>query len=55
VKSEEPRKHVVEIGGKLYPVKQVFAAVTKLDRLDFTTAQARTVLQRLGFKTFRAS
>lgn len=55
VTPETARTHVVEVGGKWFPVKQALAAVTKMDRLDFTTAQARAVLQRLGFKTFRAS
>lgn len=45
---EPARAHVVTIDGVIFPVKQVFSAATGLDRLDFTTNQARTVLKRLG-------
>lgn len=51
--SEAHRLHVVEIEGVTYPVKQIFSAATGLDRLDFTTNQARTILKRLGFKVTR--
>jgi len=48
--SPEPiRTHWVEINGVRYPVKQVFAKATRLDRLDFATNQARNQLRRLGF------
>jgi hypothetical protein len=48
--SPEPiRTHWVEINGVQYPVKQAFARVTGLDRLDFATNQARNHLRRLGF------
>ena len=50
---EPPRLHVVDVQGSIYPVKQVFSAATGLDRLDFTTNQARTILKRLGFKVTR--
>jgi hypothetical protein len=49
------RSHGVKIDGKVYPVKQVIAAVTKLDRLDFQSAQARSVLQRLDFPLWRST
>lgn len=55
VEPESPFQHVVEVGRRMYPVKQVFAAVTGMDRLDFTSQQARSVLQRLGFRLFRQS
>jgi hypothetical protein len=45
---EQPRTHVVEVDGTQFPVKQAFSAVTGVDRLDFTTNQARMVLKRLG-------
>lgn len=48
------KTHVVEVDEVIFPVKQVFAAATGLDRLDFTTNQARTILKRLGFKVCRA-
>ena len=50
---EPPRTHVVLIDGSTYPVKQAFSAATGLDRLDFTTNQARTVLKRLGLVVTR--
>jgi len=50
---EPARQHVVSVGGKEYPVKQAMAVATGLDRLDFTSAQARSVLKRLGFQLHR--
>lgn len=47
---EAVRRHFVEIGGTRYPVKQVLAAVTGLDRNAFTSQQARAVLERLGLR-----
>lgn len=49
VDPETIRQHAVEVDGRLYPVKQVLACATGLDRLDFTSAQARSILKRLGF------
>lgn len=49
------QSHGVKIGGTVFPVKQVLAAVTHLDRLDFQSAQARSVLQRLGFTLMRTT
>ena len=43
------------VGGRRYPPKQVLAAVTGLDRADFTTYQARAVLRRLGLGVYRRS
>ena len=52
--SPEPiQRLAVEVGGTMYPVKQVFEAATGLDRLDFTSAVARRNLGRLGFVLVR--
>ena len=53
VEPEPLRSHAVEIHGRLYPIKQPFALALQLDRLDFTTNQARTHLRRLGFPVSR--
>jgi hypothetical protein len=50
---EPLREHYVVVDGRRYPPKQVIAAVTGLDRADFTTHQARRVLTRLGFAAAR--
>lgn len=50
---EPVRSHAVEINGRLYPPKQLFSLATGLDRLDFTTMQARTQLIRLGYTVVR--
>ena len=42
------------VAGRRFPPKQVLAAVTGLDRADFTTHQARRILKRLGFTAARA-
>lgn len=47
------RLHTVEIGGVKYSVKKAFAQVTGLDLLEFQTAEARRVFERLGFKVGR--
>jgi hypothetical protein len=47
--------HGIEINGELWPPKQAFEAVTGLDRLDFTTQEARRVLKNLGFRAVRSS
>ena len=49
LRPEPIQRHAVDVGGKTYPVKQVFEAATGLDRLDFTSAVARRNLGRLGF------
>ena len=57
VKGVEPdavRSHVVLVNGAEFPPKQPFALATGLDRLDFTTNQARTQLRKLGFEVYRA-
>ena len=52
--SPEPiQRLAVEVGGIAYPVKQVFEVATGLDRLDFTSAVARSNLGRLGFVLVR--
>jgi hypothetical protein len=53
VDPEPIREHYVVIGRRRYPPKQVLAAVTGLDRSDFTTHQARSILRRLGFGVHR--
>jgi hypothetical protein len=47
------RTHAVRIDRELFPIKDVFAAATGLDVLDFTTNHARSVLKRLGFQVVR--
>ncbi len=53
VDPEPIQEHYVLIAGRRYPPKQVLAAVTGLDRADFTTHQARSILRRLGFGVHR--
>ncbi len=53
VEPEPIREHAVIISGRTFPMKQPFALATGLDRLDFTTNQARTQLRRLGFEVVR--
>lgn len=50
---EPIREHYVTVGRRRYPPKQVLAAMTGLDRADFTTHQARSILRRLGFGVHR--
>jgi hypothetical protein len=47
--------HVVEVGGTVWPLKQVLAEAAGLDLLAFTTQEARRVLTKLGFHAFRTS
>lgn len=54
VQPESIQTHFVTVTGRRYPVKQVFALATGLDRLDFTSATARRNLQKLGFAVSRA-
>jgi hypothetical protein len=54
VAAEPIRSHSVTVTGIRYPVKQAFAAVTGLDRLDFTSAVARRNLAKLGFELHRS-
>jgi hypothetical protein len=53
VDPEPVRTHGVDIGGSLYPIKQVFSIATGLDRLDFTSEVARRHLDHLGFSPVR--
>jgi hypothetical protein len=53
VAPEATRALVVEVGGTLYPVKQVLSVAGGLDKADFISHEARRVLQRLGFKVQR--
>jgi hypothetical protein len=41
--------HYVVVGGRRYPPKQVIGELTRIDRADFTTHQARRILMGLGF------
>jgi hypothetical protein len=58
VRGERPepvRTHSVEINGRRYPVKQVIGKLLErkgFARIDFTSADARRLLRRLGFKLF---
>src|SRR5262245_48451561 len=47
------RTHAVRIERVLYAVKDVLAAASGLDPLDFNTNQARSWLRRLGFELVR--
>ncbi|MCX6431043.1 MAG: hypothetical protein NTX12_08910 [Actinobacteria bacterium] len=49
VEPEAIQKHFVELLGKSYPPKQVFAELTARRRATFTTQEAVRVLSRLGF------
>jgi hypothetical protein len=53
VEPEPTRSLVVEVNGRLYPVKQVLAQVFEVDRADFISHQARSVMRRLGFTVKR--
>jgi uncharacterized coiled-coil protein SlyX len=52
--AEPIQKHAVDVGGRLFPPKQVFAAVTDRPRQTFTTMEAQRVLSRLGFECRRS-
>jgi hypothetical protein len=43
------QKHVVEVGGTVFPTKQVLGHVTGWGRTTFTTMEAQRVLRRIGF------
>jgi hypothetical protein len=45
--------HYAVVNGRRFPPKQVLALITGLDRADFTTHQARSILRRLGFGVYR--
>lgn len=53
VEPELIRTHSARINGREYPVKQVIDRVLRVDRLDFTAQDARSILKRLGFELFR--
>ncbi len=55
VDPEPIKEHYVVSAGRRYPPKQVLAEATGLDRADFTTHQARSILRRLGFGVHRRS
>ncbi|MFG2581287.1 SCO5918 family protein [Streptomyces malaysiensis] len=39
----------VQIGRRVYPVKQVGAVITRQDRRDFTAGEVTRAMKRLGF------
>lgn len=53
VDPEPIQEHYVVVSSRRFPPKQVLAEATGLDRGDFTTHQARSVLRRLGFGAYR--
>jgi len=53
VSPEEIRHWYVEIEGLQYPPKQIVAEALGLRRLDFTTSDAKRLLENLGFKLER--
>lgn len=53
VEPDAIRDHFVVVVGRRYALKQVLALATGLDRADFTTGQARSILRRLGLATGR--
>lgn len=53
VDPEPIQEHFAVVAGRRYPPKQVLAIATGLDRADFTTHQARSVLRRIGFGVYR--
>ncbi|HVE47709.1 MAG TPA: hypothetical protein VNA57_13295 [Acidimicrobiales bacterium] len=55
VEPEPIHEHFAVVAGRRYPPKQVLAIATGLDRADFTTHQARSVLRRTGFGVYRLS
>lgn len=55
VDPEPIQEHFAVVTGRRYPPKQVLAITTGLDRADFTTHQARSVLRRIGFGVYRLS
>lgn len=55
LRPERVQSHALDFNGQYFPVKQAFEAVTGLDRLDFTTEQARSAFRRLGLEVRRVS
>ncbi len=49
VEPDRIQKHMVEVGGQMFPPKQVLGHVTGWDRTTFTTLEAQRVLTRIGF------
>ena len=49
-----PRVHYLQYGGRLYPLKAIWAAAhrTPVHTRDFNTAEARRGLEELGFDEF---
>jgi hypothetical protein len=53
VQPETARLYFFVINGKKYPPKQVLSVTLGLSKVEFTTAIATSILQRLGFKLQR--
>ena len=49
VRPERVRKYGVEIGGRVFPVNQAFAAAFGLARVDASSQNCRRIFRRLGF------
>lgn len=53
MKGREPgriQKYSTVVGGKRYPIRQVLAAVTKLQAIAITSQDAYRVLEKFGFQ-----
>jgi hypothetical protein len=48
---EDIREHWVDVRGRRWPPKQLFAAATGIPRSEFTSHIALRLLQRVGFTT----
>lgn len=46
------RTWAFEAGGRLFPVKQVFGAATRVSHGEFTSHRARDLLRRIGFRVY---
>ena len=53
IEPEPIHEHYVVVVNRRFPPKQVLATVTGLDRADFTTHQARSILRRVGLTVLR--
>ena len=47
---DERAKYFAEIGGKRFSIKQALSQTINLPKLGFTSQDAFTILQRLGFE-----
>lgn len=49
------RTWAVEAGGRLFPVKQVFGAATRISHGEFTSHRARDLMRRIGLRVYDLS